>query len=111
MEGHRCQSKLHAQLARAFDASAGRFEHCAHRATVPGGRGGALDDFRSPIAIAADETVQGLADLPALVGQLCRIVDLDAPLFLQNDRAIAAAYQDGSIACPDALWGNPPGSG
>ena len=28
-----------------------------------------LDDFKSPIAIAADESLQGLADLPSLVGR------------------------------------------
>jgi L-Ala-D/L-Glu epimerase len=121
-----------------------------------------LDGFESPIPIAADESVQGLADMPALVGrfdivnikldkcggltealamaraarelgleamvgcmpatslamapavlvgQLCRIVDLDAPMFLKNDRAIAARYQDGLITYPDALWGNPTGGG
>ena len=115
-----------------------------------------LDGFRSPIPVAADESVQCLADIagladrfqvinikldkcgglteglemarkarehgletmvgnmlgtslamaPAyLVGQLCRIVDLDGPIFLKSDRSIAARYQDGKIVCPADLWG------
>lgn len=47
-----------------------------------------------------------LAMAPAfLLGQLCSIVDLDAPLFLKADRAITAQYQDGLILCPETLWG------
>ncbi len=47
-----------------------------------------------------------LAMAPAfLLGQLCSIVDLDAPLFLKADRDITAQYQDGLIHCPEALWG------
>lgn len=115
-----------------------------------------LDGFQSPIPLAADESAQGSADLPALVGrfsvvnikldkcggltealtmvraarelgltpmvgsmpgtslaiapafllgQLCQIVDLDAPIFLQGDRPLAASYDDGVIMCPPTLWG------
>jgi L-alanine-DL-glutamate epimerase-like enolase superfamily enzyme len=115
-----------------------------------------LDGFQSPIPIAADESVQTLADVPGLVGrfnvmnikldkcgglteglamaraarrlgldtmvgnmlgtslgmapaflvgQLCQVVDLDGPVFLKADRAIAVDYSDGTIACPEALWG------
>jgi L-alanine-DL-glutamate epimerase-like enolase superfamily enzyme len=47
-----------------------------------------------------------LAIAPAFVlGQLCDLVDLDSPVFLSEDRAPAAAYADGDIWCPDALWG------
>jgi hypothetical protein len=47
-----------------------------------------------------------LAMAPAfLVGQLCKIVDLDGPVFLKADRAIAVEYTDGTIRCPQALWG------
>jgi L-alanine-DL-glutamate epimerase-like enolase superfamily enzyme len=47
-----------------------------------------------------------LAIAPAFVlGQLCDLVDLDSPVFLAEDRMPAAAYADGDIWCPDALWG------
>jgi L-Ala-D/L-Glu epimerase len=49
-----------------------------------------------------------LAMAPAfLVGQLCSVVDLDAPVFLKADRAPAAQYFDGHVTCPEALWGGP----
>jgi len=124
----------------------------------PVGQESLLDSFKSPIPIAADESVQGLADLPGLVGrfnvvnikldkcgglteglamaraahrfgldtmvgnmlgtslamapsflvgQLCRVVDLDGPVFLKSDRANSVQYTDGYIACPDAVWGGP----
>ena len=42
-----------------------------------------------------------------LVGQLCRIVDLDGPTFLKNDRTPSVTYANGRIACPPELWGHP----
>ena len=117
----------------------------------------ALADFNLPIAIAADESIQTIADLnrlaslydvvnikldkcggltdglrlaqrahslglevmvgnmlgtslamaPAwLLGQFCKIVDLDGPIFLQADCASGAEYRDGYIDCPAALWGS-----
>jgi L-alanine-DL-glutamate epimerase-like enolase superfamily enzyme len=117
-----------------------------------------LDGLKSPIPLAADESVQGLADLPALVGrfnvvnikldkcggltealamarearrlgldvmvgnmlgtslamapsflvgQLCKVVDLDGPMFLSTDRSISVRYENGLISCPEALWGAP----
>jgi muconate cycloisomerase len=51
-------------------------------------------------------TGTSLAIAPAfLVGQLCDIVDLDAPLFLVRDRDIRAAYIDGAVDIPPGLWG------
>jgi len=48
-----------------------------------------------------------LAIAPAYVaGQLCELVDLDAPLFLAKDRAPSAVYRNGVIQCPDD-WGFP----
>lgn len=115
-----------------------------------------LDGPRSPIPIAADESVQDLADLqhvvgrfdvinikldkcgglteglamarlvkqlglkvmvgnmmgtslamaPAfVVGQLCDVVDLDGPVFLQADRQPTVEYSEGYITCPDGVWG------
>ncbi|HVW68368.1 MAG TPA: dipeptide epimerase [Steroidobacteraceae bacterium] len=117
-----------------------------------------LDGLESPIPIAADESVQCLADVPKLrgrfqvmnikldkcggltealemareaarcgldvmvgnmvgtslamapaflVGQLCKVVDLDGPVFLSRDRTPAVRYENGTISCPPALWGAP----
>jgi L-alanine-DL-glutamate epimerase-like enolase superfamily enzyme len=122
----------------------------------PIGREADLDGLRSPIPIAADESVQDLNDVAglvgrfnvvnikldksggltealamarqahalgldvmvgnmtgtalamapaALVGQLCRIVDLDGPIFLQNDRSPGVVYENGTVWCPPEVWG------
>jgi L-alanine-DL-glutamate epimerase-like enolase superfamily enzyme len=48
-----------------------------------------------------------LAMMPGcLVGQLCDIVDMDAPLFLATDRKPAVAYRNGEIICPADGWGS-----
>jgi L-alanine-DL-glutamate epimerase-like enolase superfamily enzyme len=47
-----------------------------------------------------------LAMAPAfLLGQLCNVVDLDGTVFLKEDRSPAVHYVDGSITCPQRLWG------
>jgi hypothetical protein len=47
-----------------------------------------------------------LAMAPAiLVGQLCRVVDLDGPLFLSGDRSTPVEYSDGLIISHRELWG------
>jgi len=49
-----------------------------------------------------------LAMAPAfLVGQQCKVVDLDGPVFLAADRTPAVTYEDGLIHCPAGLWGSP----
>ena len=49
-----------------------------------------------------------LAMAPAFIlGQLCDFVDLDGPTFLKQDRTPSAKYEDGTIWCPDELWGSP----
>lgn len=51
-----------------------------------------------------------LAMAPAfLVGQLCKVVDLDGPLFLRADRESTAEYVDGFINISQAVWGYPVG--
>ena len=51
-------------------------------------------------------TGTALAMAPAaLVGQLCRIVDLDGPIFLRNDRSPGVVYEDGTVWCPPEVWG------
>ncbi|RIV84998.1 dipeptide epimerase [Aurantiacibacter zhengii] len=42
-----------------------------------------------------------------LLGQLCDIVDLDGPTFLQRDRTPGVAYADGKITAPQDIWGWP----
>jgi L-alanine-DL-glutamate epimerase-like enolase superfamily enzyme len=123
---------------------------------LPRGREAELDSFESPIPLAADESVQGLADIESLlgrfdvvnikldkcggltealmmveaarrcglqvmvgnmvgsslamapaflVGQLCDVIDLDGPTFLVADRAPGVRYRDGTIWCPQEIWG------
>ena len=118
-----------------------------------------LDSIQSPIPVAADESLQGVGDLEALVGrfqvvnvkldksggltaalalakqaralgfqtmignmigtslamtpailvgQLCQVVDLDGPVFLQIDRQNPVSYIDGCIEWPRGnSWGSP----
>jgi L-alanine-DL-glutamate epimerase-like enolase superfamily enzyme len=40
-----------------------------------------------------------------VLGQLCDLVDLDAPNFMACDREVGADYADGHIWCPEAVWG------
>lgn len=49
-----------------------------------------------------------LAMMPGfLAGQLCEIVDMDAVLFLKNDRKPSVTYRDGEISIPEHGWGMP----
>lgn len=45
-----------------------------------------------------------------LAGARCDLVDLDAPIFLAQDRPPAAVYNQGTVFCPDG-WGMPLGGG
>ena len=40
-----------------------------------------------------------------ILGQLCDFVDLDGPTFLKEDRVPGVVYEDGTIFCPDEVWG------
>jgi L-alanine-DL-glutamate epimerase-like enolase superfamily enzyme len=47
-----------------------------------------------------------LAMAPAFVlGQLCDVVDLDGPLFLEHDRSPSVVYENGCVRSPQAVWG------
>jgi hypothetical protein len=47
-----------------------------------------------------------LAMAPAfVVGQRCDIIDLDGPTFLVCDRTPGVTYRDGTIWCPQEIWG------
>ena len=47
-----------------------------------------------------------LAMAPGFVlGQLCDVVDLDSPIFLERDRAPSGTYADGKIWCGEEVWG------
>jgi L-alanine-DL-glutamate epimerase-like enolase superfamily enzyme len=48
-----------------------------------------------------------LAMAPAyLIGQLCTVVDLDGPIFLNADRPHRVQYTGGFISCANTRWGN-----
>ena len=52
-----------------------------------------------------------LAMAPAMIlGQLCKVVDLDGPALLKADRAVTVHYDDGYIECPSHLWGHADGN-
>ena len=42
-----------------------------------------------------------------VVGQLCDVVDLDGPISLIADYQPSVVYENGTIWCPDTLWGGP----
>jgi L-Ala-D/L-Glu epimerase len=47
-----------------------------------------------------------LAMAPAFIlGQRCDVVDLDGPIFLQQDRSPGVVYRHGLIHCDDLVWG------
>jgi L-alanine-DL-glutamate epimerase-like enolase superfamily enzyme len=51
-------------------------------------------------------TGTSLAMGPAfIVGQMCDVVDLDGPVFLAEDRSPSVRYENGTIWCPDEVWG------
>jgi L-alanine-DL-glutamate epimerase-like enolase superfamily enzyme len=51
-------------------------------------------------------TGTALSTAPALlVGQLCKIVDLDGPIFLTHDRTPGTRYAHGTVWCDEAVWG------
>lgn len=41
-----------------------------------------------------------------VVGQYCDFVDLDGAIFMAEDREPSVVYRDGTIWCPDAVWGS-----
>ena len=52
-------------------------------------------------------TGTSLAMGPAfIVGQYCDFVDLDGPIFMAEDRAPGVRYENGTIWCPDEVWGS-----
>lgn len=42
-----------------------------------------------------------------VLGQLCKVVDLDGPICIRDDHSPPARYQDGMIWCADDVWGGP----
>ncbi len=41
-----------------------------------------------------------------IIGQLCDVVDLDGPTFLQHDPPPTITYSDGMIWCDEKVWGS-----
>jgi L-alanine-DL-glutamate epimerase-like enolase superfamily enzyme len=72
------------------------------------GQDAILDGFRSPIPIAADESAQGLADIPGLVGRFDIVnIKLDKCGGLTEGLEIARAARSVGI---DTMVGNMPGT-
>ena len=91
----------------------GRFNVVNIKLDKCGGLTEALSMARSATQLGLDVMVgnmvgTSLAMAPAfLVGQLCKVVDLDGPVFLRADRATHVQYNGGMISCPPELWGYP----
>jgi L-Ala-D/L-Glu epimerase len=100
-----------AQSLRDLPGLVGRFNVVNIKLDKCGGLTEALGMARAARALGLKIMVgnmlgTSLAMAPAfLVGQLCEIVDLDGPMFLKADRPMTIAYQNGTISCPEALWG------
>ena len=90
----------------------GRFNVINIKLDKCGGLTEALLMAREALRLGLDVMVgnmvgSSLAMAPAfLVGQLCKVVDLDGPVFLSNDRPTPVIYENGKITCPTALWGS-----
>lgn len=91
----------------------GRFSVVNIKLDKCGGLTEGLAMARASSALGLDAMVgnmlgTSLAMAPAfLVGQLCKVVDLDGPVFLKRDRAATILYRDGLVDCPTDVWGNP----
>jgi L-Ala-D/L-Glu epimerase len=91
----------------------GRFNVINIKLDKSGGLTEALAMARAAQDLGVDTMVgnmlgTSLAMAPAfLVGQLCKVVDLDGPVFLKSDRPPTVEYTEGLISCPPALWGYP----
>jgi L-alanine-DL-glutamate epimerase-like enolase superfamily enzyme len=147
------RASLEALMPILMEANVGLIEQ-----PVKVGHEAELDGLLSLIPLAADESVQGLADIAKakgrfdvvnikldkcggltealmmilairaagmrpmvgcmegtslammpgfLAGQLCDFVDMDAVLFLKDDRKPSVVYRDGQITMPDYGWGMP----
>jgi L-alanine-DL-glutamate epimerase-like enolase superfamily enzyme len=89
----------------------GRFQAISIKLDKCGGLTAALALARRARDLGLDVFVgnmcgTSLAMAPAyLVGQLCKIVDLDGPVFLRDDRTPSVSYADGLVSCPRDLWG------
>jgi L-Ala-D/L-Glu epimerase len=102
-----------AQGLRDLASLVGRFQVVNIKLDKCGGLTEGLAMAREARRLGLDAMVgnmlgSSLAMAPAaLVGQLCRFVDLDGPVFLSEDRSPAARFADGAISFPQTLWGYP----
>ncbi len=90
---------------------AGRFQVANLKLDKSGGLTEALAMARRARDMGLDVMVGNMAGsswamAPAyIVGQLCKVVDLDGPISLAGDRTPAVVYRDGEIVCDDRVWG------
>jgi L-alanine-DL-glutamate epimerase-like enolase superfamily enzyme len=100
-----------AQTAADLASLAGRFQVVNIKLDKCGGLTEALHMARAADALGLEVMVgnmigTSLAMAPAfLVGQLCKVVDLDGPLLLAHDRRASASYREGRIWCGEDVWG------
>ena len=116
LDGYRCPIPIAAdESALGLDdipALVGRFDVVNIKLDKCGGLTEALliaeEARRHKLGVMVGNMVgTSLAMAPAfIVGQQCDVVDLDGPTFLREDRTPACEYRDGTIWCPDEVWGS-----
>ncbi|PEQ14066.1 dipeptide epimerase [Novosphingobium sp. PC22D] len=95
------------------DALVGRFDMVNIKLDKCGGLTEGIAIARRARELGLDVMVgnmmgSSLAMAPSyLLGQLCKVVDLDGPTFLARDRDPGVRYQAGNIHCPSQIWGFP----
>lgn len=93
----------------------GRFQVVNIKLDKSGGLTESLAMARTAHALGLDTMVgnmigTSLAMAPGfLVGQLCKVVDLDGPIFLASDRQQRVDYSNGMIYSPETVWGGASG--
>jgi L-alanine-DL-glutamate epimerase-like enolase superfamily enzyme len=116
LEGYRCPIPIAAdESALGLDDVAGlvgRFDVVNIKLDKCGGLTEALliaeEARRHGLGVMVGNMVgTSLAMAPAFIlGQQCDVVDLDGPTLLREDRTPACEYRDGTIFCPDEVWGS-----
>ncbi|MHB9879239.1 dipeptide epimerase [Pacificimonas sp. ICDLI1SI03] len=115
LDGFKCSIPLAADesaLTRAdLSGLVGRFDVVNIKLDKSGGLTEALAMAETARQLGLDVMVgnmtgSSLAMAPAFIlGQLCDIVDLDGPTFLAQDRELSIEYRDGTVWCPETVWG------
>lgn len=103
------------QSASDMSRLIGRFDVVNIKLDKCGGLTEALTMARTARDLGLDTWVgnmfgTSLAMAPGYVlGQLCKVIELDGPLFLKTDRKPSVRFAEGMVICPESLWGHPLG--